>query len=315
MQPVTHPFMQAANASRSELAHPARTTSTQSPIPKLSSCPSSFPSLLRVPLQFQVSNCMSQAPNRFACLERSPASRKGEISGRKQGDFQSIEGGNGEKKGRSQGRKGGNLFPGHAPQPKHKHRPSQHLNFLPRFSSIAYKFFHARCTPIRPSPERPSLRPQQLRGSVDCPALGKSQRVERWSVSSRLLVGHRSVTGRFKTTSRHPRLIPIIAQTSTCKKQPEQKRHPTQLRTQNSVVFQVSSLQFPVSSTRHPTKLRAFSRPLSTQHSVLSTLSKQGRFRVKNGRFYVGSGSFEGHFRVGSMSLWGRFFRQQKTSR
>ncbi len=55
-------------------------------------------------------------------------------------------------------------------------------------------------------------------------------------------------------------------------------------------------------------------RELLYFHPIQPTRSLSCHYGVKNGRFHVGSGSFEGRFRVGFMSLWGRFLRTKKIS-
>ncbi len=162
-----------------------------------------------------------------------------------------------------------------------RQNPTRQSILPPRRDHPKRRFIQQPTRPFNPGSSYPSALfsvPSRLRGKSS-PLHFKSP------VSSFMAraphVGWWSVSGRFETTLRHPRLFPIIDQTSTCEKPPPTNRPPTQLR--------------------------AFVPPFTTP-------SLWGDWGVKTGRFNVGLGRFGGGWRDGSIPLWGRFFRPVSTA-
>ncbi len=136
-----------------------------------------FPSPLLALLKFHVfhvSSFVSRAPRRF-----------GEIRGSKRGGSTSVRGDSGEVGGPLRYRFGVGFLTRKKLPIKHKYRPHQHLNFLPTISRSPNTIFARISTP------KTGLY------SAFCTLKSTfSPHVVWWSVSSRLLVGHRSVDGR-----------------------------------------------------------------------------------------------------------------------
>ncbi len=133
-------------------------------------------------LQLSVSSFKSQAPRR---LEHSAASRKGAIRGSKRGDFTPVWGDSREVGGPLRYRFGVAFSTTKNLPVQHKHRPHQHLNFPPT-SSASPNTICARTST-----------PKSARHSAFCTLKSAFPRaVGWWSISSRLLVGHRSFDGR-----------------------------------------------------------------------------------------------------------------------
>ncbi len=169
-----------------------------------------FPSPLRVSLKFPVSSFLSQTPRRF-----------GAIRGSKRVDFTSVRGDSGEVGGPLRYRFGGGFLTGKNLPLKHKHRPHQHLKFLPTISSLPNTFIlmerqrvkdpaKAAATPLR----QPQISfhhsavctpKSALNGLVVCVSLLCRSCAVSASLHGRLCVGHVLVVCRFSTATQHPR--------------------------------------------------------------------------------------------------------------